>query len=119
LDYEQVPFEDDTKTEAFKNGISLQNDTQTVEGQISYFSKTCGNAPLNQYYGMQDCTAPTYPNDYPNHRHFPLQYGGDIEDYVGTKDANFAGAYVWRPYKNADDVKEYFVKFGDLLLSRT
>lgn len=119
LDYEQVPFEDDTRMDTWKNGVSLQNTTQSIEGTGGIFNSKCGDAGLNQYYGMQSCTTPKYPQDYPNNRHFPLQYGGDLEDYIGTKDANFAGVYVWRPYKNADDVKEYFVKFGELLAKRT
>jgi hypothetical protein len=56
---------------------------------------------------------------YPDYRQFSLQYGGDVEDYIGTSDAFFSGVYVWRPYKNADPVKEYFVKFGDVLVKRT
>ena len=119
LDYQQVPYEDDVRAETWKNGISLQNDIQSIEGQLSFYSAACGAARLNQYYGMQDCPKPTYPQDYPDYRQFPLQYGGDLEDYVGTKDANFAGVYVWRPYKNANPVQEYFVKFGDLLAKRT
>ncbi|MBI2558025.1 LamG domain-containing protein [Candidatus Woesearchaeota archaeon] len=119
LDYEQVPYQDDVRAETWKNGISLQNDVQTAEGQTGFYSANCGNAPLNQYYGMSDCPVPAYPNDYPDYRQFPLKYGGDLEDYIGTSDAKFAGVYVWRPYKNADDVREYFVKFGDLLAKRT
>ena len=119
LDYEQVPLEDDVRAETWKNGISLQNDPQTKEGERSFYSAYCGKAPLNQYYGMTDCPVPKYPENYPNNRNFPLEYGGDLEDYIGTKDAKFAGVYVWRPYKNADPVKEYFIKFGDLLAKRT
>lgn len=119
LDYEQVPYEDDVRAETWKNGVSLQNAAQTSEGTSGTYSETCGSARLNQYYGMKDCSIPQYPSNYPNHRHFPLQYGGDLEDYVGTKNANFAGVYVWRPYKNADPVQEFFVKFGDLMAKRT
>lgn len=119
IDYEQVPYNDDVRGETWKNGISLQNDTQTHEGQSSFYSATCGNADINQYYGMSDCTKAIYPDDYPNYRRFPITYGGDIENYIGTADANFAGAYVYRPYYNADPVKEYFVKFGDALIKRT
>ncbi len=119
LDYEQVPFNDDTRMDVWKNGISLQNTEQAVEGTKGLWNSQCGAAGYNQYYGMQTCPTPKYPEDYPNYRQFPLEYGGDLEDYIGTKDAKFAGVYVWRPYKNADPVKEYFVKFGDLLAKRT
>ena len=119
LDYEQVPYEDDVRMDVWKNGISLQDTTQPKEGTGGVWNSKCGDFGYNQYYGMQTCDTPRYPDDYPDHRHFPLQYGGDLEDYVGTKDANFAGVYVWRPYKNTNPVREYFVKFGDLLAKRT
>jgi len=119
IDYEQVPYEDDTRADFWKNGISLANDTQNVEGLVSYYRSECGEHGQNQYYGMKTCDPALYPADYPNFRQFPLQYGGDIEDYMGTADANLAGAFVWRPYYKADPVKEYFVKFGDTVVKRT
>ncbi|NTV23553.1 MAG: hypothetical protein HGA85_04220 [Nanoarchaeota archaeon] len=116
LDYEQVPLDDDVRAETFKNGVSLQPDTQPKEGSTGYYSAKCGFAPLNQYYGMSDCPV---SGTYPDFRNLPLKYGGDVEDYMGTSDSNLAGAFVWRPYKNADPVREYFVKFGDLVAKRT
>jgi len=71
LDYTQVPYEDDVRSEAWKNGVSLINDVQTVEGQSGFYSSTCGNAWLNQYYGMGDCPM---TGSYPDFRKFPLQY---------------------------------------------
>lgn len=112
LDYEQVPLEDDVRDERWKNGIALQNDTRVAEGYGGQYSATCGNAPLNQYYGMSDCTI---GGTYPNIREFPITYGGDLEDYIGTEDAKFAGVYLWRPYVNASDIQEYFIKYGDVL----
>ncbi len=116
LDYEQVPYEDDVRAETWKNGISFQNATQTTEGTNGQYSDNCGEAPLNQYYGMSDCEL---TGEYPDYRRFPIKYGGDLEDYVGTNDSYFAGVYAWRPYKNADPVKEYFVKYGNVLIKRT
>jgi len=117
-DQEQVPYEDDVRAETWKNGITLQNDTQTSEGIDGTYSATCGNAELNQYYGMQDCTT-KYETDYPSYRVFPKIYGGDLYNYVGSDDANFAGIYVERPYFNATlPVREYFVKYGDTLIRR-
>ncbi|MFH0875434.1 MAG: hypothetical protein V1859_05835 [archaeon] len=116
IDMEQVPYEDDVRSEQWKNGISLQNTTLLTEGTVGYYSQACGNAPQNQYYGMLDCEI---SGSYPNYRQFPLAYGGDIEDYMGTSDANFAGAYVYRPYKNSNPVREYFIKFGDTVAKRT
>ena len=118
LDYEQVPYEDDVRAETWKNGISLQNDIQTSEGQSGFYSQTCGNAPLNQYYGMIDCSNLTYPTNYPNARDFPLQYGGDLENYVGTEDGKFAGVRVWRPYEDASNVEEDFIVYDGLLVRR-
>ena len=118
LDYEQVPYEDDVRAEYWKNGISLQNTTQTIEGVGGSIGQYLGDHPVNQYNGMRDSTA-YFSTDYPNYRRFPLEYGGDLEDYVGTADASFAGVYVWRPYSNAEPVEEYFVKYGNMLAKRT
>jgi hypothetical protein len=118
LDYEQVPYEDDVRMDAWKNGISLANSTQTVEGTGGIWNDEIGDYGYNQYYGSNDASA-YYSTDYPNYRIFPLEYGGDLEDYIGTNDAHFAGVFVWRPYKNADPVREYFVKFNNLLAKRT
>jgi len=119
IDYEQVPYQDDVRGETYKNGISLQNDTQTHEGDLSFYNADCGKADINQYYGMLDCDSVTYSQDYPDYRKFPLEYGGDIENYISTKDAEFAGSFVWRPYVNANPVHEYFIKYGDILVKRT
>ncbi|MBN2422263.1 hypothetical protein JXB41_03480 [Candidatus Woesearchaeota archaeon] len=119
LDYEQVPFEDDVRAETWKNGISLQNDTQTVEGQTSFYNANCGVAELNQHYGMSDCPTRYYSIDYPDYRKNPVEYTGDLYNYIGTSDANFAGVHVFRPYYNSNGVNEFFVKFGDVLAKRT
>ncbi|MBU0757798.1 MAG: hypothetical protein KKF44_07030 [Nanoarchaeota archaeon] len=119
IDLEQVPYEDDVRAETWKNGISLLDDTQTNEGESSFYSASCGTARLNQYYGMYDCPSAYYSTDYPSYRRFPLQYGGDLANYMGTSDARLAGVYVWRPYKNAAPVQEYFIKYGDTLAKRT
>ncbi len=118
VDWEQVPYDDDVRAETWKNGISLQNITQTVAGADGEYSQACGNAPKNQYYGMINCTEATISGDYPDYRRFPLKYGGDIENYMGTSDGVSGGAYVWRPYVNAT-IREYFVKFGDLISKRS
>lgn len=118
LDYIQVPYRDDVRAETWRNGISLQNTAQ-MTGTGGTYSARCGNAPLNQFYGMMDCPVPRYSVDYPDFREFPLEYGGDLEHYVGTPDARVAGVYVWRPYKNADPVEEYFIKYEDTLIKRT
>jgi hypothetical protein len=117
LDYEQVPYNDDVRSETWKNGISLQNSSQAVEGTSGMYNALLGAARQNQYYGGGIDLF--YPEDHPDGRSFPLEYGGDLENYIGTRDANFAGVYAWRPYKNAGPVKEYFVKFGDTLIKRT
>ncbi|MBD3203450.1 hypothetical protein GF327_04090, partial [Candidatus Woesearchaeota archaeon] len=108
IDYEQVPYEDDTRMDVWKNGISLQNTSQTAEGTGGIWNDACGDYAYNQYFGMKDCSTPTYSSDYPDYRDFSLEYGGDLYNYVGTKDADFAGVFLNRPYKNSDDVLEYF-----------
>ena len=114
LDYEQVPFNDDVRDETWKNGISLTN-TQGING----WNSQCGDVTYNAYYGMQNCPAPVYPDNYPENRVFPLSYGGDLENYIGSDDARFGGVYVWRPYKGlAEPVKQYFIKFGDIVVER-
>ena len=117
LDFEQVPYEDDVRMDVWKNGISLQNTTQTVEGTGGVWKNNIGDYGYNQYYGNDGVAY--YSTDYPNYRTFPLAYGGDIEDYVGTMNGDVMGAYNYRGYHNADPIKEYFVKFGDMLVKRT
>lgn len=119
LDYEQYAYEDDTRPEMFKNGISLENITFINEGEGSgFYSETCGAAPVNQYYGSNDC--PIVPiSSYPDYRKFDLNYGGDIEDYIGDGDGNYFSSYVWRPYENASEVLEYFIKHGDTIYKKT
>jgi hypothetical protein len=119
IDLEQTPYEDDVRMDVWKNGVSLQNTAQTSEGLGGVWNSDCGDYGYNQYYGMKTCTSATYSENYPNYRRFPIQYGGDLENYVGTENANFAGVYVWRPYKNSDNVQEYFIKFGDTIAKRT
>lgn len=119
IDYEQVPLEDDVRMDVWKNGISIQNMTQTDEGTGGFFLSACGEYGKNQYFGMQDCDTPLYSTHYPDYREFPLQYGGDMEDYLGVNDSSFAGIHVWRPYYNASIVDEYFIKWGDVLIKRT
>ena len=120
IDYEQVPYDDDTQAETWKNGISLRNDTQSMEGQASYYSETCGNAVLNQYYGMRDCPNPTISGDWPDYRHFPVEYGGEVTNYSWTDDMEIFGVHVYRPYQYADEpVKEWFLKVGDALFKRS
>ena len=118
VDYKQVSFNDDSYAEDMQNGIALQL-PPAVTGSGSTWSGTCGSARYNQYYGMSNCPQVFFPANYPNSRHFPLQYGGDLYDYLGSSDGNLAGVFVERPLKNAQPSKEYFVKFGDLLAKRS
>ena len=123
IDYEQVPYNDDVRAEYWKNGISLQNTTQKQEGQGGVWTSTCGEAPINQYWGSrtnnaaQDCNSSL--SDWPDFRRFPLKYGGDLENYFGSSDGSIAGVYVWRPYYLADPVQEYFVKVGNAVFKRS
>lgn len=120
FDYEQVPFEDDVRTDPWKNGVSFVNAPQSTAGDGGLWLSQCGQAAYNQYSGMQSCPVPIYPQDYPEYRQFPLHYGGDLEDYIGTTDGEFGGVYVWRPYAGATQpVQEFFVKFGDIVVKRT
>ena len=118
LDFGQVPYEDDIRMDVWRNGISLVNVTQLVEGTGGIWNSQLGEYGYNRYYGMQDATA-YYSTDYPGFRKFSLIYGGDIEDYMGTSDGEIASTYNWIPYYNADPVQEYFIKFGDMLAKRT
>lgn len=118
LDWQQVPYEDDVRMDTWKNGISLQNTTQEREGLGGIWNNNIGEYGYNQYYGSGGTTV-YYSTDYPDYRLFPLAYGGDLEDYIGTSNAYFAGVFAWRPYYPSAMVNEYFVKYGDLLVKRT
>ena len=76
-----------------------------------------GQIGYDQYFGGENNVL--YPSQYPDGRAFPLSYGGDIEDYIGTTDSKFAGVYVWRPYNGTNPVNEFFVKYGDIIVKRT
>lgn len=118
LDYEQVPYDDDTRGSPWKNGISLANTSTLTEGTNSQYKSTCGDYGEGfQYYGMGSCDD-LLANE-TDSRQFPLQYGGDVENYMGTADAHYASVFVWRPYKNADPVEETYVKYGDYIVKRT
>ena len=118
IDYEQVPYEDDVRMDVWKNGISFANTTQAVEGADGQYKASAGDYAYNQYYGSNDIDN-YYSTEYPDFRTHSLAYGGDIEDYFGTRDGNLAGAYNYRGYFNASLVAEYFVKYGNVLVKRT
>jgi len=119
LDYEQVPYNDDQRDDTTKNGISLKNDTTAREGLNGIYNSQITQYGFNQFYGMQNASV-YFSTDYPQFRQFPLQYGGDLEDYIGSSDTNFAGVFVWRPYYNiTNNIKEYFIKVDNTLIKRT
>lgn len=119
LDYEQVPLEDDVRMSTWKNGISLGNTSVTSAGSNGQYLSICGGYDEGyQYVGMSNCTIASFAEDYPDYRAFPLEYGGDIEDYMSSDDASTVGAYVWRPYYNANKVKEYYILYNNVLLKR-
>lgn len=119
LDYQQVPYNDDTRAETWSNGISLQNDTQTVEGQSSFYNANCYSAELNQYYGMSDCPKPSFSVDYPNYRVLPVNVSGEVENVYADSEGQFLTTNVWRPYYNSQNITEYFVKIDDVLIKYT
>lgn len=120
LVFGETPYNDDTRMDVHRNGISFQRLSQTVEGTSGVFLDECGNYSYNQYYGMKGCKTPLFSVDYPAYRDFDLQYGGDIEDYIGTDNVHFAGGFIWRPYFNATEpVQEFIIKYGDQVAKRT
>lgn len=119
LDYPQVPYEDDVRAETWTNGISLQNDTQTVEGQYSYYNSACYTAELNQYYGMSDCPAPSFSADYPDYRVLPANLSGEVLGVYGSNDGRFLTTKVTRPYYLSEGITEYFVKIDNYLIKHT
>ncbi len=118
IDYEQVPTGDDTRMDVWKNGVSFQNTSQSSEGVGGNYNEDAGDYAYNQYYGSADVSN-YFSTDYPDFRAHDLAYGGDLEDYVGTEEGDFATVFSWRPYYNADPVKEYVAVFNDFVVKRT
>lgn len=122
IDYEQVPSSafsnnDDVRSEVHKNTVAFYNQTN-AQGDFDTYSQSWNNAIFNQYYGMLDAPEKTLA-DYPDFRYMQLNATGDVEDYIGTNDTEFAGAYIYRPmFNTTGDIEESFIKFGDLMVKR-
>lgn len=106
IDFTQVPYEDDVRTEVWQNTISFSQST------VTGYNTNPGTAILHQYYGGKDIEG-TYPDFF----YMPEAYRGDVINTIGTKDGSFAGAHAYKPYKTAiTPVVRDFVVFDNVLV---
>lgn len=102
LSYDQVPYNDNTRTEVWSNGVSFSNSTGT-EGYI----EGCGEAVFNQYYGDNQCDV---IGTYPNITYLPLNMSGDIYGEWGSDDGLNGGLLNTIPVSGSSEpIKEHFL----------
>jgi len=106
LDFNQVPYEDDVRSEVFANTISFS------QSAIPGYNTDVGTAILNQYYGGQEITG-----SYPNFTYYPDPFRGSAKDMISVGNGNYAAIHTTQPYKTAlEPVVRDFVIFDDLLV---
>lgn len=107
LDYPQVPYEDDVRSEVWHNTISFS------QSDVQGYTQDPEDAPLHQYYGNLDLTP---VGSYPDFNYMPDQYRGDVLNTIGTPDGSYAALHAYKPYKTATvPVVQDVVIFDDLI----
>ncbi|MCK5159704.1 MAG: hypothetical protein KAR08_11130, partial [Candidatus Heimdallarchaeota archaeon] len=106
LDYPQVPFEDDVRSEVWHNTISF------TQSQALGYDTQYDSAALHQYYGGSNIQG-----SYPDFRFTPEEYTGDVLTPVGSDSGDYASFHAYRNYETATEpVTRNVVIFDDLLI---
>lgn len=106
LDFTQVPYEDDVRSEVWMNTISF------TQNQGTGYNTVVGQAEFNQYYGGSDQSG-----TYPNFNYMPDAYRGDVTDTIGVENGMYAAAHTYKPYTETTEpiIRDYVI-FDDLLV---
>lgn len=106
LDFNQVPYNDDVRSEVWTNTISFS------QSSVSGYNSNPRTAVLHQHYGGEEQVG-----SYPNFHYQPEGFRGDVQYALGTSDGTYATLHAYHPYTTttSDPVRDMVI-FDDLLI---